>query len=125
MFRFHRRDLPCYNPRMATPQEYFDFIRGQLDIEGVSWRKMMGEYILYFHGRIAGGIYDSRLLIKDVPSAREAIPGFTLEEPYPGARPMILVDDVDSPDFLAELLRKIFDDLPEPKKKPATMRQRQ
>ena len=98
---------------MATPQEYFDFIRGQLDTEGVSWRKMMGEYILYFHGRIAGGIYDSRLLVKDVPSAREAIPGFTLEEPYPGAKPMILVDEVDDPDFLAGLLRRIFDDLPE------------
>ena len=110
---------PCYNPRMATPQEYFDFIKGQLDTEGVSWRKMMGEYILYFHGRIAGGIYDSRLLIKNVPSAREAIPGFTLEEPYHGAKPMILVDDVDNPDFLAELLRKIFNDLPEPKKKSA------
>ena len=100
---------------MATPQEYFDFIRGQLDIEGVSWRKMMGEYILYFHGRIAGGIYDSRLLVKDVPSTREAIPGFTLEEPYPGARPMILVDEVDDPGFLAGLLRRIFDDLPEGK----------
>lgn len=100
---------------MATPQEYFDFIRGQLDIEGVSWRKMMGEYILYFHGRIAGGIYDSRLLVKDVPSAREAIPGFTLEESYPGAKPMILVDEVDDPDFLAGLLRRIFDDLPEGK----------
>ena len=109
---------------MATPQEYFDFIRGQLDIEGVSWRKMMGEYILYFHGRIAGGIYDSRLLVKDVPSTREAIPGFTLEEPYPGAKPMILVDDVDNPDFLAELLRKIFDDLPEPKKKSTRRKDR-
>ena len=100
---------------MATPQEYFDFIRGQLDIEGVSWRKMIGEYILYFHGRIAGGIYDSHLLVKDVPSAREAIPGFTLEEPYPGAKPMILVNDVDDPDFLAGLMRRIFDDLPEGK----------
>ena len=102
---------------MATPKEYFDFISAQLGIDGVSWRKMMGEYILYFHGRIAGGIYDSRLLIKDVPSAREAIPGFALEEPYSGAKPMILVDEVDRAEFMAELLRKIYDDLPEPKKK--------
>ena len=70
-----------------------------------------------FRGSLeCAGDFD-RLFVKDVPSAREAIPGFALEKPYPGAKPMILVDEVDDPDFLAELLRRIFDDLPEGKKK--------
>ena len=103
---------------MASTKEYRDFILEQLsELDEVSFRAMMGEYILYYRGRVFGGIYDDRLLVKPVPSAVRLMPDATMELPYDGAKEMILVDDVDNREFLCELVRSMWEDLPERKKK--------
>ena len=103
---------------MASGRDYLEFILEQLsDLDGITYRAMMGEYILYFRGRIAGEIYDNRLLIKPVPSANAMLPDAPLECPYEGAKRMILVENVDDREFLCSLFEKIYDDLPVPKKR--------
>ncbi len=101
---------------MASTKEYLDFILDQLsDLPDITCRSMMGEYILYCRGRIFGGIYDDRLLIKDVPAAREHMPEAPLEIPYEGAKPMLLAEDVDSRKSLTELVKAMYPELPAPK----------
>ena len=103
---------------MASSKEYLDFIMEQLSgLDGVSRRAMMDEYIIYYKDRIAGGIYDDRLLVKDTKAARELMPEAPAEIPYPGAKAMLLVEDVDDRDFLCRLLSAMYDELPRPKKK--------
>ena len=103
---------------MASDKEYLDFIQEQLsELEDVTWRAMMGEYILYYHGKIIGGVYDNRFLVKPTPSAMAMMPHAERELPYEGAKEMLLVDNVDNREFLAELLTAMYDELPEPKKK--------
>ena len=101
---------------MASTKEYLTFVLDQLSgLNGITWRGMMGEYILYFRGRIVGGIYDDRLLVKPVPAALGLMPDAPRELPYPGAKEMLLVEDVDNGDFLRELFRAIYDELQPPK----------
>ena len=103
---------------MASSKEYLDFILDQLsELEDISYRAMMGEYILYYKGKIVGGIYDDRLLVKPVKSAIAYMPNAGYELPYDGAKEMLLVDDVDSKDFLTGLFKAMFDELPAPKPK--------
>jgi TfoX/Sxy family transcriptional regulator of competence genes len=103
---------------MASTKEYRDFILEQLsELDEVSFRAMMGEYILYYRGRVFGGIYDDRLLVKPVPPAVKLMPDAAMELPYDGAKEMILVDDVDNREFLCELVRSMWEDLPEKKRK--------
>ena len=103
---------------MASSKAYRDFILEQLSgLEGISCRAMMGEYILYYRGRVFGGIYDDRLLVKPVPAAVKRMPHATMELPYEGAKEMILVDDVDNREVLCELVRSMWEELPEKKKK--------
>ena len=103
---------------MASTKEYLDFVLEQLSgIDGVSYRAMMGEYILYYRGRVFGGIYDDRLLVKTVPAAVKLMPDASMELPYDGAKEMILVDDVDNREFLCELVEAMYEELPVPKKK--------
>ena len=103
---------------MASSKEYLDFILEQLsELEEIRYRAMMGEYIIYYRGRIVGGIYDDRLLVKPVKSAISLIPDATYELPYEGAKEMLLVDDVDNKDFLTQLFNAMYDELPTPKKK--------
>ncbi len=103
---------------MACSQEYLEFIMEQLaGLEDVSWRAMMGEYILYYRGKIVGGIYDDRFLVKPVEAAKAMMPEAEMEQPYEGAKEMLLVDDVDDREFLCELLEAMYDELPAPKKK--------
>ena len=103
---------------MASTKEYLDFVLDQLSgLEEISFRAMMGEYILYYRGRIFGGIYDDRLLVKPVPAAVKLMPDASMELPYEGAKEMILVDDVDNREFLCELVEAMYGDLPAPKKK--------
>jgi len=85
--------------------------------EEITYRAMMGEYILYYRGKIVGGIYDDRLLVKPVESAVSLMPTATYESPYEGAKEMLLVDNVDSKEFLSELFDAIYNELPVPKKK--------
>lgn len=106
---------------MASSRAYLDYILEQLgDLEGVSYRAMMGEYILYLRGRIVGGIYDDRLLVKPTKSAVAYLPGARYEQPYPGAKEMLLVEDVDRPSFVSGLFETMYEELPEPKAKKKT-----
>ena len=101
---------------MASSKEYLDFILDQLsELDGISWRKMMGEYILYRHGKIVGGIYDDRFLVKPTKSAAEMMPDAGREIPYEGAKEMLLVDNVENREFLRELLEAMDGELPAPK----------
>ena len=103
---------------MASGREYLEFILEQLSgIEDITYRAMMGEYILYYRGRIFGGIYDDRLLVKPVPAALKMMPGAPKEIPYEGAKEMLLVKEVDNREFLCELLQAMWSELPERKKK--------
>ena len=101
---------------MASSKEYLDFILEQLlELDGITWRAMMGEYIIYYRGKIVGGIYDDRFLVKLTKSARALMPDADTELPYEGAKEMLLVDDVDNRDFLTELLDAMYEELPAPK----------
>lgn len=103
---------------MASSKEYLDFILKQLsELDEITYRAMMGEYILYYRGKIIGGIYDDRLLVKPIKSAVALMPDTTFELPYEGAKEMLLVDDVDDKDLLAKLFNAMYDELPLPKKK--------
>ncbi len=103
---------------MASTKEYLDFVLEQLSLlDDITCKAMMGEYIIYYHGEIIGGIYDNRFLVKNVKSAREKMPEAALELPYEGAKEMLLVDEVENRDFLKELFDAVYDELPEPKKR--------
>lgn len=103
---------------MASSKEYLDFILGQLsELEEISYRKMMGEYIIYYKGKIVGGIYDDRLLVKPVKSAIAYMPNAKFELSYEGAKEMLLVDDVDNKEYLVGLFNSMYDELPRPKPK--------
>ena len=89
---------------MASSKEYLEFILRQLSgLEEIIYRTMMGEYIIYYRGKIVGGIYDNRLLVKPVKSAISCIPTASYELPYKGAKKMLLVDEVDNKELLARL----------------------
>ena len=100
---------------MASSKEYLDFILDQIGSPDVTSRAMMGEYVLYYQGKVFGGIYDDRLLVKPVPAALALMPDAPRELPYPGAKEMLLVEDMDDADFLQELFRAMFDELPPPR----------
>lgn len=103
---------------MASSKEYLDFILEQLsELDDVTYRAMMGEYIIYYRGKIVGGIYDDRLLVKPTKSAVAMMPNADMELPYEGAKEMLLMDDVDNRAFLRELLEAMYEELPAPKKK--------
>ena len=102
---------------MASDRAYLDYIIEQLPSEGVTFRPMMGEYILYYKGRVFGGIYDDRFLVKPVAGARALLPDAPFETPYEGAKDMLLIEDTDNRGMLAELLEAMYPELPEPKKK--------
>lgn len=98
---------------MASSKEYLDFILEQLsDLEEITYRSMMGEYIIYYRGKIVGGIYDDRFLVKPVKSAIEYMENAKYELPYDGAKEMLLVDDVDNKVFLTSLVNVMYDELP-------------
>ncbi|MGB4985770.1 MAG: competence protein TfoX [Erysipelotrichaceae bacterium] len=103
---------------MASSKEYLDFILGQVcELEDISYRAMMGEFILYYKDKIVGGIYDDRLLVKSVKSAIAYMPNARYELPYDGVKEMLLVDDVDNKEYLTKLFLAMYDELPEPKPK--------
>ena len=103
---------------MASSKDYLEYILDQLSgLDDISYRAMMGEYIIYYRGKIIGGIYDDRFLVKPVKSAVAMMPDADMELPYEGAKEMLLVDDVENRKFLCELLEAMYDELPAPKKK--------
>ncbi|WP_247938266.1 TfoX/Sxy family protein [Streptococcus gordonii] len=103
---------------MASSKEYLTFILEQLsDLDEISYRAMMGEYIIYYKGKIVGGIYDDQLLIKPVKAAQKYLSEAVHVSPYPGAKEMLLVDNLDSKDYLTTLFEAMFEELPAPKPK--------
>ena len=103
---------------MASSKGYLEFILDQLsEKEGISYRAMMGEYIIYCGGKVVGGIYDDRFLVKPTKSAAAMMPEADLERPYEGAKEMLLVDNVENKEFLKELLDAMYEELPAPKKR--------
>ena len=103
---------------MASSKEYLAFILGQLsELEEITYRAMMGEFIIYYCGKIVGGIYDNRLLVKPVKSAIRYMPTAPYEVPYEGAKEMLLVEEVDNKEFLTGLFRAMYEELPAPKPK--------
>lgn len=100
---------------MASSKEYLDFVLDQC--AGLSARAMMGEYVLYYGGKVVGGIYDNRLLVKPIPSAIALMPQAPREMPYQGAKEMLLVENIEDRKFLEKLFEAMYPELPEPKKK--------
>ena len=103
---------------MASTKAYLDFVLDQLDgLEGIRTRPMMGEYVIYYRGKVVGGIYDERFLVKPTQSAAAMMPDADKELPYEGAKEMLLVNNVENREFLRELLEAMHPELPVPKKK--------
>ena len=103
---------------MASSKGYLEYIMEQLsDLDDISYRAMMGEYIIYYRGKVVGGIYDDRFLVKPTKSTMAMMPDADMELPYEGAKEMLLVDDVENREFLRELLEAMYPELPALKKK--------
>ncbi len=101
---------------MASSKDYLDYVLDQLHgLEGIAYRAMMGEYIIYYQGRIVGGIYDDRLLVKPVKSALEMMPKAVMAVPYDGAKEMLEADCIDDGEALKALFKAMYPELPEPK----------
>lgn len=101
---------------MPSTKGYLNFILEQLsDLTEISYKAMMGEFLIYYRGKLVGGIYDDRLLVKSVKSAIEYMPQATYSLPYEGAKQMLLVDNVDDKEYLVGLFEAMYDDLPMPK----------
>lgn len=103
---------------MATSKDYIDFLSEQFAPLGeVSFRKMMGEYLVYYRDKLAADVCDNRLFVKPVEAAERLLPDAKREPPYKGAKDMLLVEDVDNGEMLCELFRAMYEDLPAPKPK--------
>ena len=103
---------------MASSKAYLEFISEQLsELDEITYRTLMGEYIIYYRGKIVGGIYDDRLLVKPVKAAIGYMPTVRYELPYEGAKEMLLVEEVDNREFLTGLFNAMYDELPAPKPK--------
>lgn len=100
---------------MATDKEYLQFILEQCD--GLTARAMMGEYVLYYNGKVVGGVYDNRLLVKPTPSAKAFMPEAEYGLPYEGAKEMLLVDNIEDREFMKKLFEATYQELPETKKR--------
>lgn len=102
---------------MSSSKDYLEYVLDQLsDLEDISSRAMMGEYIIYYRGKIIGGIYDDRFLVKPVKAAIAMMPNAERELPYEGAKEMLLVERLDDREFLKDLLESMYEELPAPKK---------
>ena len=103
---------------MASSKEYLDFTLEQLsELDEITYRAMMGEYIIYYRGKVIGGIYDDRFLVKNIKAAADLMPEAALELPYDGAKEMLLVDDIENKEFLRDLLEAMYNELPATGKK--------
>ena len=99
---------------MASSEGYIEYIMEQLSLlDGVSYRAMMGEYIIYYRGKVIGGSYDDRFLVKETKSSKELMPVAKKEPPYEGAREMLLIENIEDKEFLKNLIEKMYEELPE------------
>ena len=103
---------------MASTKDYLDYVLEQLsELDDISYRAMMGEYVLYFQGKVFGGIYDNRFLVKPTKFAKALMPDAPYELPYEGAKEMLMIEDIEDRDFLSQLLNAMVVELPAPKTK--------
>lgn len=103
---------------MPSSKEFLNYVLDQLsNLEDISYRYMMAEYIIYYKGKIAGGIFNNRLMIKPVKAAMNFLKEPVYDIPFDGAKEWILIEDIDDKDFLTNLFKVIYDDLSFPKKK--------
>ena len=103
---------------MPSSKQYLEYVLEQLShLDEISYRAMMGEYIIYYRAKIVGGIYDDRFLVKPVKSAVSMMPDASMELPYEGAKEMILVEDFENKAFLSELFEAMYYELPAPRKR--------
>lgn len=101
---------------MASSKDYLDFILEQLsDLPDIDYRAMMGEFVIYYRGKVVGGIYDNRFLVKPTKSALEILPNAPMEIPYPKGHPMIMVEDIENRALLVQLFTKVYSELPQKK----------
>lgn len=97
---------------MPSSKEFLDFVLTQLSaLPDITYRAMMGEYIIYYRGKIIGGIYDNRLLIKPTTAAQKIISNATKETPYPGAKPMMMISDIEDTELLVKLFNAMYGEL--------------
>ena len=103
---------------MASTEDYLNFVLDQLSgLEGIEYRPMMGEYLLYCRGKLFGGIYDNRFLVKPVKAAVNILKNAPRERPYEGAGKMLMVEDIENRELLCDLVNAMYEELPVPKKK--------
>lgn len=103
---------------MASSKEYLDFVLDQLSgLDEITSRAMMGEFIIYYRGKVVGGVYDNRFLVKPVEAALSLIPEAELELPYEGGSKMLIVDDLENRDFLHRLIESVYNELPDTKRR--------
>ena len=103
---------------MASSKDFLEFVLEQLsDLADIDYRAMMGEFVIYYHGKVVAGIYDNRFLVKNTPTARKLMPTATLETPYPKGSPMLMVPDIENRELMARVFTAIYDDLPTEKKR--------
>lgn len=102
---------------MATTKEQLQSVISMMPGMGdVTSRAMMGEYVLYYRGRVFGGVYDGRLLVKNLPSAKQLLSDAAEVVPYPGAKTMLCVQNPE-PVFMLQLLEAMYPELPENRKR--------
>lgn len=98
---------------MASSKDFLKFVLEQLgNLSDINYRSMMGEYIIYYHDKIIGGIYDNRLLVKPTKSVLTIIPNTTMEIPYDGGKPMIMIPDIENQELLEKVFNTIYEELP-------------
>ena len=97
---------------MSSSKDFLDFVLGQLSVlSDIDYRSMMGEFIIYYNGKIVGGIYDNRLLIKPTESVLKIIPNAKTEIPYPNGKPMVVITDIENQDLLKQVFNAAYMDL--------------
>ena len=102
---------------MASTNQYLEFVLDLLgELDDVEHRKMMGEYVLYCGGKVIGGIYDDRFLLKVTPASEWLLPNAPRATPYEGAKEMLLVEAEDR-DTLHDVVEAMWQELPAPKKR--------
>ena len=102
---------------MASSKEFLNFVLEQLSVNEITYKPMMGEFLIYYRGKLVGGIYDDRLLVKPIKAAVGYMPHATYSLPYEGAKEMLLVDNLDDKEYLSGLFDAMLDELPPPKTK--------
>ena len=103
---------------MATSKDFIIYLTEQVNRpEDIAVKPMMGEYLLYYRGKLVGDICDNRVLLKPVEAAKKLLPNAEMPQPYAGAKPIILLENTDDGEFMLSIFEAMYPELPEPKAK--------